>query len=62
MTMVFFGAYGIVYIELLPQDQAINQYLFKDLLRRLTRSARQKKKEFWDRKNLCHIALLYSAK
>ena len=51
MLIVFFDVHGIVYLEFLPQGQTINQNVYKDILRRLMRSVREKRKELWETKS-----------
>ena len=51
MLIVFFDAYGIVHLEFLPQGQTINQNVYKNILRRLMRSVREKRRELWETKS-----------
>ena len=51
MLIVFFGVHGIVHLEFLPQGQTINQNVYKDILRRLMRSVREKRRELWETKS-----------
>ena len=51
MLIVFFDVHGIVHLEFLPQGQTINQNVYKDILRRLMRSVREKRREFWETKS-----------
>ena len=51
MLIVFFDVHGIVHLEFLPQSQTINQNVYKDILRRLMRSVREKKRELWETKS-----------
>ena len=44
MLIAFFDVLGIVQTEFLPQGQTINQDVYKNILRRLMRSVREKKK------------------
>ena len=39
----FFNVHGIVHAEFLPQGQTINQQVYKNILRRLMRSLREKR-------------------
>ena len=43
MLIAFFDVHGIVLAEILPQDQTINQHVYKNILRRLMRSVKEKK-------------------
>ena len=51
MLIVFFDVHGIVHLEFLPQGQTINQNVYKDILRRLMRSVREKRTELWETKS-----------
>ena len=51
MLIVFFDVHGIVHVEFLPQGQTINQNVYKDILRRLMRSVREKRRELWETKS-----------
>ena len=51
MLIAFFDVRGIVHKEFLPQGQTINQHIYKDILRRLMRSVREKRQELWDEKS-----------
>ena len=51
MLIVFFDVHGIVHLEFLPQGQTINQNVYKDILRRLMRSVREKRRELWETKS-----------
>ena len=44
----FFDVHGIVHAEFLPQGQTINQHVYKNILRHLMRSVREKKIELWE--------------
>ena len=43
----FFDVHEIVLAEFLPQGQTINQRVYKNILRRLMRSVRKKRRELW---------------
>ena len=51
MLIVFFDVHGIVHLEFLPQGQTINQNVYKDILRRLMHSVREKRRELWETKS-----------
>ena len=51
MLIAFFDVRGIVHKELLPQGQTIIQHIYKDILRRLMQSVREKRQELWDEKS-----------
>ena len=51
MLIVFFDVHGIVHLEFLPQGQTINQNVYKDILQRLMRSVREKRRELWETKS-----------
>ena len=42
MLIAFFHVHGIVYAKFLPQGQTINQHVYKNILRRLMRSVKEK--------------------
>jgi len=44
MLIAYFDVHGIVHAEFLPQDQTINQHVYKKFLRRLMRLVRGEKK------------------
>ena len=46
--MAFFDIRGIVHFEFLPQGQTVNQYVYKEILRRLMRSVRDKRRDLWE--------------
>ena len=48
MLIAFFDVHGIVHAEFLPQGQAIDQHVCKNILRRLMCSVREKKRELWE--------------
>ena len=45
MLITFFNERGIVHCEFLPQDQTIDQQVYKEILQRLLRSVREKRRE-----------------
>ena len=47
ILIAFFDVYGIVHAEFLPQGQTINQHVYKNILRRVMRSVREKRRELW---------------
>ena len=47
MLIAFFDTRGIVHMEFLPQGQTVNQHVYKEILRRLLRSVREKRRELW---------------
>ena len=47
MLIAFFDVRGIVHTEFLPQGQIVNQHVYKDVLRRLIRSVRDKRRDLW---------------
>ena len=51
MLIVFFDVHGIVHLEFLAQGQTINQNVYKDVLRRLMRSVKEKRRELWETKS-----------
>ena len=44
----FFDVHGIVLAEFLSQGQIINQHVYKNILQRLMRSVREKRRELWE--------------
>ena len=51
MLIAFFDIHRIVQAEFLPQGQTINQLVYKNILRRLIRSVREKRRELWETKS-----------
>ena len=51
IIVTFFDIRGIVHSEFLPQSQTINQQVYKEILRRLFRSVREKRRELWQDKS-----------
>ena len=51
MLIAFFDVQGIVHVEFLPQGQTINQHIYKNILRHLKRSVREKRRELWEMKS-----------
>ena len=45
MLIAFFDVHGIVHAEFLPRGQTVNQLIYKNILRRLMRSVREKQRE-----------------
>ena len=45
IMITFFDARGIVQSEFLPQDQTINQQVYKEIPQRILRSVREKRRE-----------------
>ena len=48
MLIAFFDSNGIVHFEVLPQGQTMNQYVYKEILQRLVRSVRDKRRDLWE--------------
>ena len=48
MLIAFFDIKGIVHFEFLPLGQTVNQYVYKEILRRLMRSVRDKRRDLWE--------------
>ena len=48
MLVAFFDIKGIVHFKFLPQGQTVNQYVYKEILRRLMRSAWDKRRDLWE--------------
>ena len=56
ILIAFFDVYGIVHAEFLPQGQTINQHVYKNILRRVMRSVREKRRELWKTRSwLLHL-------
>ena len=53
--MAFFDVRGIGHAELLPQGQTVNQNVYKNFLRRLMRSVKEKRRKLWKRGHGCFI-------
>ena len=51
MLITFFDVRSIVHSEFLPQGQTINQQVYKEILRLLLRSVREKRRELWQDKS-----------
>ena len=45
---MFFDIKGIVHFEFPPQGQTMNQYVWKEILRRLMRSVQDKRRDLWE--------------
>ena len=48
MLITFFDIKGIVHFEFLPQGQTVNQFVYKEILQRLMRSVRDKRRDLWE--------------
>ena len=48
MLIAFFDVHEIVHAEFLPQDKTINQHVYKNILLRMMRLVREKRKEPWE--------------
>ena len=48
MLIAFFDVHRIVLAEFLSQGQIINQHVYKNILQRLMRSVREKRRELWE--------------
>ena len=57
MLIAFFDARGIVHMEFLPHGHTVNQHVYKEILRRLLRSVREKRRELWQDNAPAHNAL-----
>ena len=51
MLIAFFDVRGIVHTEFMPQGHTINQHIYRDVLRRLMRSVREKRRELYEKKS-----------
>ena len=51
IIVTFFDIRGTVHSEFLPQGQTISQQVYKEILRRLLRSVREKRRELWQDKS-----------
>ena len=51
MLIAFFDVRGIVHTEIMPQGHTINQHIYRDVLRRLMRSVREKRRELYKKKS-----------
>ena len=51
MLIAFFNVRGIVHTEFMPQGHTISQYIYRDVLRRLMRSVREKRRELYEKKS-----------
>ena len=45
MLIAFFDIKGIVHFKFPPQSQTVNQYVYKEILRRLMRTVREKRRD-----------------
>ena len=59
MLIIFFN-FGIVHIKLLPQDQTINQKVYKGILQYLICSVQERRRQLWE--NYCHKTKLLTRK
>ena len=59
MLIAFFDVQGIVHAEFLPQGQTINQHVYKNILRRLMRSVREKKENCGKQGHGCFIMTIF---
>ena len=50
MLIAFFDVRGIVHTEFMPKGHTINQHIYRDVLRRLMRSVREKRRELYEKK------------
>ena len=48
MLIAFCDVHGIVHAEFLPQGQILNQHIYKNILRQLMHSVREKRRELWE--------------
>ena len=54
MLITFFDIKGIVHFEFLSQGQTVNQYAYKEILQRLMRSVRDKRRDLWENTWVLH--------
>ena len=45
----FFDIKGMVHYEFLSQGQIVNQHVYKEIVQRLLRSVREKRRDLWER-------------
>ena len=48
MLIAFFDVHEIVHAEFLPQNKTIYQHVYKNILQRMMRSVREKRREPWE--------------
>ena len=48
MLIAFLHVHGIVHAKFLTQDHTINQHVYKNILRRLMRLVKEKRRELWE--------------
>ena len=53
MLIAFFDGRGIVHAEFLPQGQTVKQNIYRDFLRRLMRSVREKRRQTSEKNHGC---------
>jgi len=51
MLIAFFDVKGIVHAEVLPQGHTMNQHIYKEVLRSLMRSVREKKRHMYEKES-----------
>ena len=51
----FFDVRGMVHYEFLPRGETVNQHVYKEILQRLLRSVREKRRDLWE----SNISLLH---
>jgi len=51
MLIAFFDVRGIVHAEFLPKGQTINQHIYRDVLRRLMLSVREKRRQKYENRS-----------
>ena len=59
LLIAFFDVHGTVHAEFLPQGQTINQHLYKNILRGLMRSVREKRRDCGKRGHGCFIMTMF---